>query len=255
MSSAPQTIVKQTIVKPVERGIELLDRVDYRLVETPADKDIIYRLRYRAYLNEGAIESNSDRRISDRFDDMPNSWIFGVYLDGTLASSIRLSISSPQHPLTPSVDVFNDFLQPEVDRGKVMVDPTRFVAEPELAGRYPELPYLTLRLCFVACSFFDADLGLATVRPEHRTFYRRLFNHQPLSPPRLYPGLIKPICLMAVDFPASREMVFTRYPYLRSSYFERRMLFERRVGASARASVDSPFPSIVPKSLDRPLKS
>ncbi|ABE64239.1 conserved hypothetical protein [Nitrobacter hamburgensis X14] len=247
MSSA-----QQATAKPAERGIELLDRIDYRLVETSADKDTIYRLRYRAYLNEGAIEPNRDHKITDRYDDMPNAWIFGVYLDGALASSIRLSISSPEHPLCPSVDVFRDYLQPEVDQGKVMVDPTRFVADPELAGQFPELPYLTLRLCFVACSFFNADLGLATVRPEHQTFYRRLFNHQPLSPPRLYPGLIKPICLMAVDFPASREKVFARYPYLRSSYFERRMLFERRAGTVTPVLTGPSFPfaraSIVPRS-------
>jgi hypothetical protein len=245
MSSA-----QQATAKPAERGIELLDRIDYRLVETAADKDTIYRLRYRAYLNEGAIEPNRDHKITDRYDDMPNAWIFGVYLDGTLASSIRLSISSPDHPLCPSVDVFRNYLQPEVEQGKVMVDPTRFVADPELAGQFPELPYLTLRLCFVACSFFNADLGLATVRPEHQSFYKRLFNHQPLSPPHVYPGLIKPICLMAVDFPASREKVFARYPYLRSSYFERRMLFERRAETAASALTGSPFPfaraSIVP---------
>jgi hypothetical protein len=246
MSSA-----QQTIAKPADRGIELLDRIDYRLMETRAERDVIYRLRYRAYLKEGAIEPNPDHKITDRFDDMPNSWVFGVYLDGVLASSIRLSISSPEYPLCPSVDVFQDYLQQEVDQGKVMVDPTRFVADPEIAGRFPELPYLTLRLCFVACSFFHADLGLATVRAEHRTFYTRLFNHQPLSPPRLYPGLIKPICLMAVDFPASREKVFARYPYLRSSYFERRMLFERRGGTPMPVLTGSALPfaraSIAPK--------
>ena len=114
---------QQTIIKPIERGIELLDRVDYRLAETQEDKDTIYRLRYRAYLNEGAIEPNRDQKITDKFDDMPNSWIFGVYLDGRLASSIRLSISSPEHSMCPSVDVFGDYLQQEVDQGKVMVDP------------------------------------------------------------------------------------------------------------------------------------
>lgn len=247
MSSA-----QQTIIKPVERGIELLDRVDYRLAETQEDKETIYRLRYRAYLNEGAIEPNRDQKISDRFDDMPNSWIFGVYLDGRLASSIRLSISSPEYSMCPSVDVFGDYLQQEVDQGKIMVDPTRFVADPDLAGQFPELPYITLRLCFVACSYFNADLGLATVRAEHRSFYKRLFNHQPLSPPRIYPGLTKPICLMAVDFPASREKVFARYPYLRSSYFERRMLFERKNSplATALGGVQFPFEraSIVPRS-------
>ena len=244
--------VQQTIIKPVERGIELLDRVDYRLAETQEDKDTIYRLRYRAYLNEGAIEPNRDQKITDKFDDMPNSWIFGVYLDGRLASSIRLSISSPEYSMCPSVDVFGDYLQQEVDQGKVMVDPTRFVADPDFAGQFPEFPYITLRLCFVACSYFNADLGLATVRAEHRSFYKRLFNHQPLSPPRIYPGLTKAICLMAVDFPASREKVFARYPYLRSSYFERRMLFERKNPSLAPVLGGAQFPferaSIVPRS-------
>ena len=244
--------VQQTIIKPVERGIELLDRVDYRLAETQEDKDTIYRLGYRAYLNEGTIEPNRDQKITDKFDDMPNSWIFGVYLDGRLASSIRLSISSPEYSMCPSVDVFGDYLQQEVDQGKIMVDPTRFVADPDFAGQFPELPYITLRLCFVACSYFNADLGLATVRAEHRSFYKRLFNHQPLSPPRIYPGLTKAICLMAVDFPASREKVFARYPYLRSSYFERRMLFERKNPSLAPVLGGAQFPferaSIVPRS-------
>jgi hypothetical protein len=32
---------------------------------------------------------------------------------------------------------------------------------------------------------------------------------------------------MAVDFPAMRERVFARYPFLQSTHFERRKLFER----------------------------
>jgi hypothetical protein len=217
----------QTISRPLERGIELLDQVDYRLAETEDEKDAIYRLRYRAYLNEGAIESNRDRKVTDRFDDLPNSWIFGVYFDGVLASSIRISVASPEHPDTPSVAVFPDLLEPELNEGKIMIDPTRFVADPARAKRFPELPYMTLRLAYAACGFFNADLGLATVRAEHQAFYRRVFMHKPLSPPREYPGLVKPICLMAVDYAAMRDKVFARYPYLRSTHFERRMLFER----------------------------
>jgi len=72
--------------RPFRRGIELLDQVDYRLARTEAEKDAIYRLRYRAYLQEGAIEPNRDRRVTDRFDDLPNSWIFGVYFDGKVMS-------------------------------------------------------------------------------------------------------------------------------------------------------------------------
>src|SRR3978361_553358 len=153
---------------PSERGAELLDRVDYRLAETEADKDEMSRLRYRAYLNEGAIEPNRDRKVTDRFDDLPNSWIFGVYFDGVLASSIRISVASPENSDTPSVAVFPDLLEPALHEGKIMVDPTRFVADPAREQRFPELPYMTLRLAYVACGFFNADLGLATVRTEHQ---------------------------------------------------------------------------------------
>ena len=209
------------------RNIDLLDNVDYRLAETPEEREEIYRLRYRAYLREGAIRPSTDQRVTDRFDDMLNSWIFGVYLDGVLASSIRISVASPENPVCPSMDVFPDLLKSELKAGKTIIDPTRFVADPSREKRFPELPYVTLRLAYISCGFFNADLGLASVRAEHQAFYRRVFMYQPLSAPRDYPGLIKPICLMAVDYPAMRDKVFERYPYLRSSYFERRMLFRR----------------------------
>jgi N-acyl-L-homoserine lactone synthetase len=210
-----------------QRLSDLLNRVDYKLAETEADKEIIYRLRYRAYRHEGAVQPNAEHKISDQFDDAPNSWIIGVYFDGELASSLRISVSSPKHPVSPSVNVFPDLLDAEVAQAKVMVDPTRFVGDPVRENRFPELPYMTLRLAYIACEHFNADIGLASVRAEHQAFYRRVFLHRPISTPRIYPGLTKPICLMAVDYPAMREKVFARYPYFRSSQFERRMLFDR----------------------------
>ena len=242
----------QTKSRPFERGIELLDRVDYRLAETEADKEAIYRLRYRAYLNEGAIEPNSDRMVTDRFDEMKNSWVFGVYIDGGLASSIRISVATPAFPTSPSVDVFSDILGPELERGMTIVDPTRFVADPARASGFPELPYVTVRLGYVACGYFNADIGLATVRAEHRAFYRRVFLQESWCEPRIFPGLLKPVGLMAARYRTTREGVFQRFPYMRSSYFERRMLFERNPGREvpvpALADCMSDRPSIVPRS-------
>lgn len=209
------------------RGHELLDRIDYRLAETDAEKEEIYRMRYRAYLNERAIEPNADEIVTDRHDDMPNSWIFGVHVDGVLSGSIRISVASPSMPTSPSVDVFQDILWPELQRGKVIVDPTRFVADPDRIQRAPELPYVTVRLGYVACCHFGADIGLATVRPEHRAFYRRVFLQQPLCEARLFPGLLKPVGLMAANYREIQERVYARFPFMRSSAFERRMLFER----------------------------
>ena len=51
-------------------------------------------------------------------------------------------------------------------------------------------------------------LGLAIVRAEHQAFYRRVFLHETIAEPRFFPGLLKPVGLMAADFPALREKVF-----------------------------------------------
>ena len=86
---------------------------------------------------------------------------------------------------------------------------------------------MTLRLAYMACEYFNADIGLAIVRAEHQAFYRRVFLHETIAEPRFFPGLLKPVGLMAADFPAMRDKVFERYPMMRSTAFERRMLFER----------------------------
>jgi hypothetical protein len=211
-----------------ERTADPLEHIDYRLAETPEDKDRIYRLRYSAYLREGAILPSESERVSDRYDDLPNNYTFGVYVQGELYSSIRISVLTSEYRGSPSSEMFTDLLHPELDRGKVIIDPTRFVADPEKTKTFPELPYVTVRLGYVACGHFNADIGLANVRPEHRAFYRKVFLQEPWGEPKLYPGLIKPVGLVAAHYPSIREKVFQRFPYMRSSAFERRMLFQRR---------------------------
>lgn len=210
-----------------QRAFEFLDRVDYRRAETDRDKDEIYRLRYRAYFEEKAIDARFDQRLTDRFDDAPNSWLFGIHVDGMLTSSLRICVATRRMPDTPAVDAFPDLLKPEIANGKTIVDPNRFVADPACAARYPILPYMTLRLAFLACEHFDADIGTATVRKEHEAFYRRTFLHTSLCEPRPYPTLTKPLGLMAVDHHSMRDRVFQRYPFFRSMPGELSRLFVR----------------------------
>jgi N-acyl amino acid synthase FeeM len=221
-----------------ERTADVLEHVDYRLAETPEEKDEIYRLRYRAYLREGAILPSAKERVSDAYDDAPNTWVFGVYLHDELYSSIRVSVVTPEWRTSPSADMYSDVLQPELDSGQIIVDPTRFVADPDKMKRFPELPYVTVRLGLVACAHFNADIGLASVRVEHRAFYRKVFLQNPMGEPRLFPGLIKPVGLMAASYPSIRDRVFQRFPLMRSSAFERRMLFDRGSERSLRSDVD-----------------
>lgn len=230
------------------RSADLLARVDYRLAQTPEEKEEIYNLRYRAYLREGAILPSADQRVTDQYDDLPNSWTFGVYVHGELYSSIRISVLTSVWRLSCSAEAFGEILHPRLDKGEIIVDPARFVAYPEKAKRFPELPYVTLRLAYLACEYFSADLGLAIVRAEHQAFYRRVFLHETVAEPRLFPGLLKPVGLMAANFPALREKVFARYPMMRSTAFERRMLFERG-GERRSSSVEGTVSRFEPASI------
>lgn len=243
-----RSAVKSIALTP-QRSTDPLEHVDYRLAATRGEKDEIYRLRYRAYLREGAILPSASERVTDRYDDAPNTWIFGIYLHGELYSSIRVSVLNSEWRGSPSSDMFADIVHPELDRGLTIIDPTRFVADPEKAKRFPELPYVTVRLGWIACGYFNADIGLANVRPEHRAFYRKVFLQEPLGEPRLHPGLIKPVGLVAAHYPSIREKVFQRFPFMRSSAFERRMLFERSGYTPSSNVVVSAFErsSIVPQ--------
>jgi hypothetical protein len=205
----------------------LLDRIDCRHADTAQEREAIFRLRYDAYLREGTIFPNSSKSFSDVYDETHNVYLFGLYLDGELASSIRIHIGSRQHPHFPSLDVFADVLQPKLDAGKVIIDATRFVVDEKLSRRYRALPYATIRLNWMAAGYFQNGYSLAAVRPEHQAFYQRTFNLELICEGRPYPHLAKPICLLASDYLSVADYVHQRFPFFRSTFFERRMLFER----------------------------
>jgi N-acyl-L-homoserine lactone synthetase len=207
---------------------DLLDRADIRCADRLDERDAIFRLRYQAYTEEGAIQPNHEGRFSDEYDEAPNAWIFGVYVDGELASSIRLHVATRDCPLMPTLDAFGDHLQPMLDAGAVIIDPTRHVVARRIQQRHPHLVYLTMRLGWMSGEYFGAGFVLAAVRTEHQAFYRRVFGHKLVARARKYPLLEKPISLMVLDFPSARETVYARYPFFRSTFVERRVLFERR---------------------------
>jgi hypothetical protein len=210
-----------------DRVAQLLDRIDYRLADSDERREAIFRLRYQAYVRDGGIPPNPSRTFFDPYDEAGDVYLFGLYIDDELASSIRIHVASKERPDFPGLEVFRDFLQPELDAGKVLIDSTRFVTDEKLARFHRALPYATLRLSVMAARYFGADYLLATVRAEHRAFYQRKFHYRVVCEPRPYPLLAKPICLMTVHYPAFVERGLQQHPFFRSTFFERRMLFER----------------------------
>jgi len=205
------------------RGEALFRNVDYRLARTSEEWEAIYALRYQGYLKGGLVSESADKRVMDKFDHAPNSWVFGVYVADELKGSIRLHLLTKTCRASLAAELYGHILNPRLDAGEVFVDASRFVGDPNID--MVELPYAILRLAFVACDAFNADTGLAAVKTEHATFYERFFLHKPLTEPHTFPGTDRSAVLMAANFKADRERVLKRYPIMQSSAFERRMLF------------------------------
>ena len=200
--------------------------IEYRVATAPDELDEIYRLRYRAYLREGAIEPNRSHSFTDDYDRLDNCWIFGIHAEDQLVSSIRLHVLSKERRKGPALDVFPDIVGPMIDAGQVIVDPTRFVSDEAANRKYPELAFITMRVPCMACLAFDADYCFATVRAEHAPFYERIFDAKALCEPRPYPTLKYPICVMRIDVEKMRDILIARHSVFQSTVAEWQMVFE-----------------------------
>jgi hypothetical protein len=210
-----------------DRVLRLLERVEYRLAESAEDKDAIFRMRYEAYLRENAIEPRASGRFSDPFDEAWNVRLIGMFIDGELASSIRIHVATSVEDPLPGKAVFPEAVLPRLRQGLVVVDPTRFVTHLEFSRRFHEMPYLTVRPGWMAGEYFNADFILATCRTEHQAYYRRVFGHEVWCPAKDYPTLKKPLACMGLDRRAAKERVLQRYPFYNSAEAEREALLGR----------------------------
>ena len=205
--------------------MDILDRVGYSRVSKDEIDNPVYRLRYEAYRREEFVPFNDAGVVIDDLDDAPNCMAFGVYIDGKLASSLRVHHLSARHRTSPSMKVCPDVLGPLLDRGETFIDPSRFTADYEASLAYPALPFLTLRIAVMASVHFDASCCLALVRPEHTAFYRRVFGSEEMCGPRSYPGLTFPVALFGAYVATKLPTTLRRYPFFRSTDAERQRLF------------------------------
>ena len=196
-----------------ERVHHLLQRLRYKHLTTDASRQDAYRLRYHAYLREGAISEQETRLLTDEYDALANSLTFGLYIADKQVATIRLHVVSAAHERSPTCAAFSDVLHPLIESGEMLIDPTRFAIDHIAARDYPELPYAVLRLPFIAAGQFGAQRVLAAVRKEHMAFYARVLRCKLAGAPRPYLQLTKPLGLMIVDYPSEAPRVLSRYPF------------------------------------------
>jgi hypothetical protein len=214
-----------------DRVFRLLERVEYRRADSVADKLAIYRLRHEAYMRAGTVEPRPSGLFHDSLDESPNAWLFGLYIDGELASALRLLVSASLAAPLPSAAAFPDVVEPYLQAGRIILDPTRFVSKLEYSLRFSEMPYITLRPTFLADEFFDADYITVACLVDHRAFYRRMFGCVPWCQPRQYPNFKQPMALLGYDCRARRAATYSRYPFYQSTESERTKLFSRSSNA------------------------
>ena len=204
-----------------------MQRVEYRRIDTEQEKEIIFRDRYEAYRRDGSVEPNETGVFTDREDEVANVWMIGVYIDGDLASSIRLHVGwRPEHYI-PAANIFPDHIRPLLADGRVVIDSSRQVSRLAYARAYPFLTLLTMTASHMADDHFGADFMLAACKPEYQTAFRRLGGCVEWAPPRPYPPMAKPTALMVYDCAANRASLRARYPFITTAGAVRANLFAR----------------------------
>lgn len=207
--------------------IDYLQEVDYRLVENHAEKEEIYKFRYQSFLRDKAVSETELDFLTDDYDKMPNCWLFGLHYRQKLASSVRIHLVTPETPFSPSVDIFPDVVKPMIDKGYRIIDPSKFVSDAAATNSFPVLPFLTFRLACMAADYHEADYCLASVSALHVPFYERVFGLVQVCEPRPYPQVKTRTCLMQANVAELWDGLINKYPVFRSTFTERRMLFER----------------------------
>lgn len=206
---------------------QLIDKVEYRPIQTDADLDAVLKLRYAAYLREGALTPHQSGRLPDCFDRLDNVVNVGIFYEDRLVAAKRFHFLSRPEDDSPTMEVFSDVLQPLLEAGKRLVDPNRFLVDYDAARQLPHLAYATLRLSVIASAYYAAHLTTISVRAEHGPFYRRSFFAEPSVEPRCYPLLTKKIGLLLVNYERDQNRIVERSPFYASSPAEQEYLFGR----------------------------
>jgi hypothetical protein len=216
------------------RVSRFLERVEYREAKTASEREAIHQLRFDAYLREGYVSPSFPRRLTDSLDDLPNAWTFGIYVDSALCATIRFHILTRDFRDSFAHELFPDVLDPLLDAGHVMLEPSKFAIARDEAQRHPELPYATIRLGMVGAAFFGTTENIATVRREHMAFHRRVYSFKQLCPPRDSDKFPMPVYLIGHDHRTAAPDIMARYPFNRASDAEQRALFARPYGPQPR---------------------
>ncbi len=203
----------------------LLERVEYRRIQTTEDFLAVGELRKVSYQSKQFIDLSSFGALIDDEDYSGHSYVVGVYVDEQLVSTIRLHLVTPDDRNGPTFEYFPDVANKILDAGYSYIDPSRFASDPLILWQYPTIPLLTLRPAAMASIYFNVDHCLSCVRADSTSFYKRSFGSSELASARDIEGFTVPLAVMGAKIADIRERLETRFPFFKSQPYEQRMMF------------------------------
>ncbi|TCL69629.1 hypothetical protein [Rhizobium sp. BK251] len=239
-----------------DKLMDVLNHVEYRRIESGEDMEEVARIRYKAYKLADILPLQGSRLIDDiDFDD--HAYVFGVYYDERLISTVRIHNITPDHRVSSTRSIYPREIDALLDAGLSLIDPVRFAADPQVMKDMPAIPYLTLRIAIMAAAYFDSDRVLQLVSPQHAPFYRRVFYAETIVPPQKNRGKYNiELTLMATNTKEVGRKLLTRFPFFISNASERRLMFSRKVADTLPPLTIIPTARFVPEGslgVDLPL--
>lgn len=213
-----------------EKILQLLDKVAYRRILPGKEMEKVHRLRYDAYVRARMISEDAEcldgKGFSDEHDEDPNCYNVGIFQDGTLLGCMRLHVAGLGHRAMPSSHHIADLLDPWLDAGQVLVDSSRLAHVESRGGAMRLLPYVSMRLCAMACVHFDADYSVQVVQVKHAGFYEHLICSELLDTRNIaFTGNPFPVSVLRSHIPSMRKFCYSDRAHLLSTPQERAGLF------------------------------
>lgn len=207
------------------RIMACLDSVEIRPAITEREREEIFRFRYGCYRAFGHMDENPSGLVRDEWDEAPGVMLFGLWHEGRLVSSIRFNRVQADNRASISRNVFPEVVEPLLDGGATIIDPTRFTICRDMGPKLRQLPYATVRLAAMASIHFGATYAFALIRETHGAFYRKVFGSTLLGEPRSCAGVNFKVCLYATHIEEAFDRVFEENPFFHSLPTEREALF------------------------------
>ena len=173
-----------------------------------------FRLRYRAYLNVGAIPENEEGMLYDEYDFLPNARTHLVRFEGKPVATVRACIFSDVYDrqVTEAVTYFPDTVEEKLGPEPCLLESNRYAVDPDFQGRRSLFAQMLLfRTHGLNAVVHDCDYIITSVRANHVPFYRRFLEMEPIADQAIYiPWADAEVFLLASSPAECREAALKR---------------------------------------------